>query len=120
MSKEQVIDYVMKSPQNTNRAVLDTLLESMSGGDKDSNYIFGFKLVQNGDYMVADHTWLDFDNAAKDDVTIILIQSSSDYSDKLNTSVDSNNLHWVILGDGASSLQLSCLNENDYPSFYLG
>lgn len=32
MDKEKVIDYVMNSPQNTNRAVLSTLLDEGGGG----------------------------------------------------------------------------------------
>jgi len=36
MDKDKIIDYVMNSPQNTNRAVLEGMLEGISGGGDDS------------------------------------------------------------------------------------
>ena len=35
MDKQGVIDYVMKSPQNTNPAVLSSILDDISGGDSE-------------------------------------------------------------------------------------
>lgn len=40
MDKEKVIEYVMNSPQNTNRAVLSTLLDEGGGGSITMNTLF--------------------------------------------------------------------------------
>ena len=37
MGKEQVMDYVMNSPENTNPAILGNMLDSMDGGSKVSD-----------------------------------------------------------------------------------
>lgn len=39
MDKEKILDYVMNSPQNTNRAVLSSMLDSMGGGGSSTKTI---------------------------------------------------------------------------------
>lgn len=49
MSKEQIIEYVMSSPYNTNRAVLESLLEDIGGGTEDINIL---RFVELGTYIL--------------------------------------------------------------------
>ena len=44
MSKEQVMDYVMNSPANTNKAVLSGMLDSLVDGESDSGSSFKMTL----------------------------------------------------------------------------
>jgi len=61
MDKEQIIDYVMNSPANTNRAVLEGMLDEIGGGGTSEPLIVNFS-VQNG-YEVLDKTWTEIDEA---------------------------------------------------------
>ena len=38
MNKQDIIDYVLKTPSNTNPAVLDTMLNELSGGSGSSDF----------------------------------------------------------------------------------
>lgn len=37
MTKQNIIDYVMKSPENTNPAVLGTMIDSLTAGSVDTS-----------------------------------------------------------------------------------
>ena len=60
MIKEKVIDYVMNTPQNTNRAVLESLLNDSSGSDEsegETNYFNGeFRPYYDFDYGEYDYS----------------------------------------------------------------
>ena len=61
MDKEQIIDYVMNSPANTNRAVLEGMLDEIGGGGTSEPLIVNFS-VQNG-FEVLDKTWTEISEA---------------------------------------------------------
>lgn len=48
MDKDKILDYVMNSPENTNRAVLSSMLDSMSSGGGNDESIFIIKGLYSG------------------------------------------------------------------------
>ena len=59
MGKQEVIDYVMNSPANTNRAVLSGMLDDNSGSGTIQNN--GFFIVHTTDYDTDEGDWSKID-----------------------------------------------------------
>ena len=62
MDKDKILDYVMNSPQNTNRAVLEGMLEGMGGGDNEP-FVVTFSQPEFGGAVIADKTYAEISEA---------------------------------------------------------
>lgn len=52
MEIEQVVQYVMHSPENTNPAVLRSMLSDIGGGEEEIFYIETIKVEETGDWLI--------------------------------------------------------------------
>ena len=74
MGKEEILDYVMNSPGNTNRAVLSGMLDSVTGGSG------GETLIVNDVGGTSDKTWQEIYDAMPNVVIIIPADPNLQYS----------------------------------------
>lgn len=63
MDKNDILDYVMNTPGNTNRAVLSGMLDSMSGSGGDEMLVVSITVTPAG--ATLDKTYIEIDEAYK-------------------------------------------------------
>lgn len=65
MNKEQIVDYVMNTPNNTNRMILGQMLDDLGGGKMEKPIVFTaffhYNEEDDGDYYDEEAEWLQVD-----------------------------------------------------------
>ena len=120
MNKQDIIDYIMDSPENTNPAILNQMIDEVSGGG--SNNIFIIKITKNdNDKQVSNKTWAEIIDALNQEKIVYYIYDWNDeYNDvdygfinSSSYSEDGDNLYTVNLSSGTV---LSTESKNGYPT----
>ena len=119
MGKEQIIDYVMNSPANTNRAVLEGMLDEIGGGGTSEPLIVipHFNTEDNGEYL--NKTWQELWDAYISGKQVLLVHDTSDeigsniYARELEAVENENGYYYIYFYNQT----FGCQQSNDYP-FY--
>lgn len=69
MDKEDVVNYVMTTPNNTNPAILRQMLDQISGGSNGSGV---FRFCSDSDSRQLNHTWQEIYDAIKAGMLVLL------------------------------------------------
>ena len=112
MDKDTILDYVTETPHNTNRAVLNSMLNQLGGGGGGA-YVF----VPTGSPMVLDKTFAEIKAMLESGVVLyaLEIEGSGVYSPlNIFTYDEDNSIYSMAFG--SASFYFRGQSPNDYPT----
>lgn len=132
MGKEEILDYVMNSPSNTNPSVLKGMLNSATdGGESGGNKVLKTikiqaSAIENGNYdfnLFNDETVVPIlQNMSEDDIIQLIVgveYLDTNYSPIKGITMTCTHIYSVTLPDGTDITNWFCLPSDPYPYPYL-
>ena len=123
MDKNDVIEYVMNTPHNTNRAVLNSMLNQLAEGGGGGGSAPVINVVNDGDYPRLDKTFSELKELIDGRIIMLLVSPQNDGANGYRVVTD---VSWEITEDqdrtnyriylGGNSWD--CSSVDDYPKAY--
>ena len=128
MTKQQIIDYIMDSPENTNPAILNQMIDEVSGGGSGDINIFmineSFEPIEgtiNGTYTL-DKTWQEINDVymgvVPNTIAVIKFDNTETAQFWPVISMDTINDSNYILNTMGRPYSYETSNPNGYPYYY--
>lgn len=125
MTKNDVMDYVMNSPGNTNRAVLSSMLDSIGGGGTGNLLLHEVtETIEDEEVTRLDHTWQEIYDAAMSGAYVCQVIKQGDEEDEEGYHSYTLDLLYELskmTSEGRYAVRLSnsgdynCSSPTDYP-----
>lgn len=121
MTKEEILNYVMDTPDNTNRMVLSDMLDEFSSGGGASILVVG--VTEEGSFWNCDKTWQEIYEAfLSGSVRLscpVFTENAVDYRNVIVVSTDGSQYD-VYFWDGLDINAFHASSADGYPSLNLG
>lgn len=114
MTKEEILDYVMNTPDNTNRAVLSDMLDEFSSGSGGGNPTLVVEVTSKNNVWTCEKTWQEIFDAFLTSAVVLRLPDDGQANFILISNIFySEAIYYIAGGDGFS---FSTDNANGYPS----
>lgn len=116
MEIDEIVDYATKSPENTNPAVLRSMLSQLNGGSGGVQ-VFIVSVTEDGVIWTCDKTWREIADAYDGGKMVRFNLPSYDNASSPLLGLTASSEQYDVYYQYARNISpLSCSNENDYPS----
>lgn len=115
MTKEEILDYVVNSPENTNRRVLNDMIdELMSSSGGGGGLIISAQ--ESGVTVTLEKTWAEINAAFSAAQACVVLWPNSGYSYSVVGCGHYNSTYTVIVWNGMAPVQMQASSPDEYPS----
>ena len=122
MDKEKIIDYVMQTPENSNPAVLRSLLNQLNTSNDKLIIRVNEDQDEPGTFRL-DKTWQEIHDALAEGIFTEIVSSHGEVEVEINflayCGTDVANGEYYV-SDVLDQVEYSCENPNDYPEAHVG
>ena len=131
MDKEYIVDYVTRSPENTNKAVLRGMLDSIDGGEGGLPYVVIPVHSNEQGYYVLEKTWQEIYDIVSsgtmavtcmtNEITSPVTQQTAIFNfvskvEYLDATPQEGPVEWTVQVGNYGSNQFYATSANDYPT----
>lgn len=120
MDKDTILDYVMSSPENTNRAVLSSMLDSMGGGEMSSILIVNQTYDYDNSRRILDKTWKEIDDAVRSGIVCVSMTTFDIHVVTELIGIVNKGNQWSSNNVNINNTIFTATTVDDYPESPLG